>query len=87
MRSNWQKFEGKIQKKKKKLTQTSKSRPHWALTFSIFKSLREGGIGGRVKEKVKPVSKGCLTFWIGLMNSRSNLKIALSSFLFLADIN
>lgn len=87
MRSNWQKFEGKIPKKKKNKKPKPKSRPHWALTFSIFKSLREGGIGGRVKEKVKPVSKGCLTFWIGLMNSRSNLKIALSSFLFLADIN
>lgn len=59
MRNNWQRLEGKIPNKKLK-TQTFKSRPHRALTFSIFKSLTEGGIGGRVKEKVKPVSKGSL---------------------------
>lgn len=38
----------------------STSRPKWALAFSIFKSLTEGGIGGRVKEKVKPNSKNGL---------------------------
>lgn len=59
MRNNWQNLEGKIPNKKLK-TQNFKSRPHRGLTFSIFKSLTEGGKGGRVKEKVKPVSKGSL---------------------------
>lgn len=27
----------------------------WALIFSILQSLTEGGAGGRVKEKVKPL--------------------------------
>lgn len=53
------------------------SRPNWVLTFSIFKSLTEGGIGGRVKEKVKPVSKSSLpVFGIGFKNittSKSNI--------------
>lgn len=59
MRNNWQNLEGKIPNKKLK-TQNFKSRPHRGLTFSIFKSLTEGGKGGRVKEKVKSVSKGSL---------------------------
>lgn len=60
-------MEGKTPNKQKVKIQTSKSRPNWVLTFSIFKSLTEGGIGGRVKEKVKPISKGSLAlFWIGL---------------------
>lgn len=33
-----------------------------ALTFSISFSLTEGGTGGRVKEKVKPMSAEQFTF-------------------------
>lgn len=54
----------------------------WALIFSILQSLTEGGTGGRVKEKVKALSKGQLpSLWIGLKSitsSRSKLGLLFS---------
>lgn len=48
------KIGGKNYKKKKNLLYLG---PNGFWPFLFFKSLTEGGIGGRVKEKVKPDSK------------------------------